>query len=162
MPAPLSLDIRRRFQRCIEEGFSGRGAARRLMISPATGTRLAKRVRSGAVITPAKCGRPLGWGKLGPCKAFLLEVVAQDPDITLRELQAALVEAEGVRANETSLSRALHRLGFTYKKSRWSLTRSAGRTSPAPAATGKGTACLRCRHSRSGWSSSMRPPSRPT
>ena len=132
MPAPLSLDIRRRFQRCIEEGLSGRAAARRLMISPATGARLAGRIRSGQPMTPAKCGRPAGWGKLGPCKAFLLEVVAQDPDITLRELQGALVEAEGVRANETSLSRMLRRLGFTYKKSRWSRMSSAGPTSPAP------------------------------
>ena len=32
MPAPLSLDIRRRFQRCIEDGLFGREAARRLMI----------------------------------------------------------------------------------------------------------------------------------
>ena len=87
-------------------------------------------------MTPAKCGRPLGRGKLGPCKAFLLEVVTQDPDITLRELQGALAEAEGVRANQTSLSRALRRAGFTYKKSRWSRTSSAGPMSPAPAATG--------------------------
>jgi hypothetical protein len=28
---------------------------------------------------------PDGVGKLGSCKAFLLEVVSQDPDITLRE-----------------------------------------------------------------------------
>ena len=136
MPAPLSLDIRRRFQRCIEDGLSGREAARRLMISPATGARLVRRVRSGAPITPAKCGRPVGWGKLGPCRTFLLEVVAQDPDITLRELRVALAEAEGVRANETSLSRLLRRAGFTYKKSRWSRMNSAGPTSPAPAATG--------------------------
>jgi len=136
MPAPLSLDIRRRFQRCIEDGVSGREAARRLMISPATGARLAKRVRCGAPITPAKCGRPAGWGKLGPCKAFLLEIVAQDPDITLRELRGALAEAEGVRVDETSLSRMLRRLGFTYKKSRWSRTSSAGPTSPAPVGTG--------------------------
>ena len=102
------------------------------------------------MITPTKCGRPLGWGKLGPCKAFLVEVVAQGEedqkivqgtvfptnDITSRELQGALAEAEGVRANETSLSRALRRLGFTYKKSHWSRTSSEGPTSPAPAGIG--------------------------
>jgi transposase len=136
MPAPLSLDIRLRFQRCIEDGLSGREAARRLMISLATGARLAKRVRSGAAISPAKCGRPVGWGKLGACKDFLLEVVAQDPDITLRELQGALAEAEGVHVNQTSLSRALGRLGFTYKKSRWSRTSSEGPMSPEPGPTG--------------------------
>ena len=41
MPAPLSLDVRHRFQRLIEEeGLSGREAARRLLISAATGVRL--------------------------------------------------------------------------------------------------------------------------
>jgi hypothetical protein len=63
----------------------------------------------------------VGWGKLEPSKDFLLEVVAQDPDITLRDLQGALAEAAGVHANQTSLSRALDRLGFTHKESRWSL-----------------------------------------
>ena len=157
MPAPLSLDIRCRFQRCIEDGLSGREAARRLMISPATGARLAKRVRSGAPITPAKCGRPAGWGKLGACKDFLLEVVGQDPDITLRELQGALAEAEGVHANQTSLSRALGRLGFTYEKSRWSRTSSDAPTSPGPAATGSGSACPQHRSTPNAWSSSTRP-----
>jgi transposase len=78
----------------------------------------------------------MGWGKLGACTPFLLEVVARDPDITLRDLQGALAEAEGVKADQTSLSRALHRLGFTYEKNRWSRTSSADQTSPAPATTG--------------------------
>ena len=60
MPAPLSLDIRRRFQCCIEHGLAGRAAARRLMILPATGARLAGRIRSGQPRMPAKCGRPAG------------------------------------------------------------------------------------------------------
>ncbi|MFC0220162.1 hypothetical protein ACFFJ7_17375 [Pseudochelatococcus lubricantis] len=45
MPSPLSLDLRRRFQRAIEEGLSAREAARLLMISAATGARLAVKVR---------------------------------------------------------------------------------------------------------------------
>ena len=57
-------------------------------------------------------------------------------DITLRELQGVLIEAEGVRANETSLSRAQRRLGFRYKKSRWLRTSSAAPMSRAPARTG--------------------------
>lgn len=119
MPAPLSLDLRLRLQRYIEEGLSGREAARRLMISPATGVRLAGRVRRGETLVPRKCGRPVGWGKLGPYRAFLQELVEQDPDITMSELQSALKDAEGVVVHESSLSRALRRLGFTYKKSRW-------------------------------------------
>ncbi len=136
MPAPLSLDLRRRFQRYIEDGLSGREAARRLMISPATGARLAGRVRRGEPLAPRKCGRPSGWGKLGPHRDLLKELVEQDPDITMPELRDALAEAEGVRVHETSLSRALRRLGFTYKKSRWSPMSDEEPTSPAPAATG--------------------------
>lgn len=65
MPAPLSLDIRLRFQRCIEDGLSGREAARRLMISPASGARLAQRVRSGADYT----GQMRAPGGLGQARA---------------------------------------------------------------------------------------------
>ncbi len=137
MPAPLSLDLRHRFQRYIEDGLSGREAARRLMISPATGARLAKRVRRGEPLAPRKCGRPSGWGKLGPHRELLRDLVEQDPDITMPELRdAPLAEAEGVRVHETSLSRVLRRLGFTYKKSRWLRMSDAERMSPAPAATG--------------------------
>lgn len=136
MPAPLSLDLRRRFQRHIEDGLSGREAARRLMISAATGARLARRVRRGETLVPGKCGRPAGWGKLGPHRAFLLELVEQDPDITMGELQAALVAAEGVVVHESSLSRALRRLGFTYKKNRWWRMSGAGPTSSAPGMIG--------------------------
>ena len=136
MPAPLSLDLRRRFQRLIEAGYSGRGAARQLLISAATGVRLAAKVRRGKSLTPSKCGRPEGLGKLTPHRALLLELVDQDPDITLPELRDALEAAEGVRAHTTSISRALRRLGLTYKKSRWRRTNAVAPTSPGPVANG--------------------------
>jgi len=136
MPAPLSLDIRRRFERYIHEGLSGREAARRLLISPATGARLAAKVRVGETLAPRKCGRPTGYGRLGDHHAFLIEVVEQDPDITMPELRDALAEAEGIVVHETSLSRALRRLGFTYKKSHWSRLNNAERMSRMPGATG--------------------------
>lgn len=136
MPAPLSFDLRRRLQRYVEEGLSGREAARRLMISPATGARLAGKVRRGEGLAPRKCGRPTGWGMLGPHRAFLIELVEQDPDITMPELRDALAEAEGVHVHETSLSRALRRLGFTYKKSRWLRTSDDAPMSLTPGATG--------------------------
>ncbi len=136
MPAPLSLDLRHRFQLCIEEGLSGREAARRLRISAATGSRLARKVRSGGSLAPAKCGRPQGSGKLGAFREFLLELVAQDPDITLFELRDALAEAEGVRVHHSAITRSLARLGFSYKKSHWSRMNDNVPTSPGPARTG--------------------------
>ena len=65
-------------------------------------------------------GPPAGSGKLAPYRAFIDELVAQDPDITLFELRDALTEAEGVQVHHSSIAKLLTRLGFTYKKSRWS------------------------------------------
>lgn len=136
MPAPLSSDLRRRFEALVLSGLNGAEAARRLMLSPATGARLARKVREGASLQPRKCGRPLGWGKLGPHKALLGGWVDEDPDITLAELCGALLEAEAVQVSQGALCRALRRMGFTFKKSRWSRMSGAGPMSAAPGTTG--------------------------
>ena len=47
---------------------------------------------------------------------FLLELVRAEPDITLKEIAGALVEAHGVRVQLSSLHRALRRAGYSYKK----------------------------------------------
>ena len=116
MSAPLPNALRARFKACIEEGLSGRAAAARLMLSPATGSRWARAIRQHGDATPAPQGRPRGRGKLAPHQAFLEELVAQDPDITLYELRDALAMAEGVKVHHSSIAALLKRLGFTYKK----------------------------------------------
>jgi transposase len=98
--------------------MSGRASAARLMVSPATGVRLARKVRAGEDIAPATCGRRPGGGKLGPVRATLEEMVAADRDITMVELSRALADATGVRADEASIGRALRRWGLRVKKSR--------------------------------------------
>ena len=119
MSAPLPSALRARFQRYIEEGLSGRAAALRLKVSPATGARWARQVRTRGDAEPAPQGRPHNTGKLAPYRAFFEELVRQDPDITLFELRDALADAEGVQAHHSSIADLLSRLGFTYKKSRW-------------------------------------------
>lgn len=94
MSAPLPNALRTRFQRYIEEGLSGRAAAMRLKLSPATGARWAQLIRMRGHAHPAPQGRPRGRGKLAPFQAFFEELVTQDPDITLFELRDAL-SAEG-------------------------------------------------------------------
>jgi transposase len=63
-------------------------------------------------------GRPPGSGKLSAHQAFIEDLVAQDPDITLFELRNARTEAEGVEVHHASIAKLLTRLGVTYKKSR--------------------------------------------
>lgn len=116
MPKPLSADIRDRFRRLFEDGVSGREAARRLMISAASSSRLAGRLKRGASLQPAANPRKSGRGKLAPFHDFLIEVITQDPDITLSELRDALEHAHGVRASISGVDQALRRLGYTFKK----------------------------------------------
>ncbi|WCR18350.1 IS630 family transposase [Paracoccus alcaliphilus] len=117
MSAPLPSALRTRFQLYIEEGLSGRAAALRLKLSPATGARWGRAIRTRGHAEPLPQGRPKGHGKLAPHRAFFEELLAQDPDITLFELRDALVAAEGVRVHHSSIASLLSRLGFTYKKS---------------------------------------------
>ncbi len=119
MSAPLPSALRARFQKLIEEGLSGRGAARRLKLSPATGARWALAIRRKGNASCAPQGRPKGSGKLAPHQAFFEELLGQDADITLPELGAALSEATGLRVHPSSIGKFLNKLGYTYKKSRW-------------------------------------------
>jgi transposase len=124
MPNPLSADIRTRFRTLYLAGISGRAAARQLMISASSASRLARKLKRGENLDPAPNLRATGRGKLAPYADFLTELVAQDPDITLGELCGALEHAHGVQASVSGIDQALRRLGFSYKK-RASLRMSA-------------------------------------
>jgi len=119
MSAPLPSALRARFQRYIEEGLSGRAAAMRLKVSPATGVRWRHQIQTTGRAVPALQGRPKGSGKLAPHVSFLEELIAQDPDITLFELRDALADATGLQVQHSAIGHLLKRLGFTHKKSRW-------------------------------------------
>ncbi len=97
MPAPLSPDIRHRFQVLCLEGHSAREIGRRLLISAAPAVRFADCLRRTGGITPKANPRRQGHGRLVPCEGFFAELVEQDPDITLKELRAALLDAHGAR-----------------------------------------------------------------
>jgi len=87
--APLPLALRARFQKLIEEGLSGRAAALRLKLSPATGARWALSIRRTGQVRAAPQGRPRGRGKLDPHRSLFAEIIAQDGDITMPELASA-------------------------------------------------------------------------
>ncbi len=116
MSAPMPEALRMRFQRLIEEGLSGRAAALRLKLSPATGARWAFSIRRTGQARAAPQGRPRGKGKLDPHRAFFAEIIAQDGDITMPELASALHDATGVRAHPNAIGKFLRKLGYTHKK----------------------------------------------
>lgn len=117
MGKPYSMDLRERILAHVEAGQSCRAAARVFGVSASTAVRLAAAQRSRGHVAPKPQGRAPGMaGKLAAHTAFLLEVVRAEPDITLRELAGALLEARGVRVQLSSLHRALRRAGTSYKK----------------------------------------------
>ena len=62
MPAPISLDLRQRIVRAVEQGSSIRAAARRFAVSPSAAIKLMQRVRATGSAAPARYGgyrRPL-------------------------------------------------------------------------------------------------------
>ena len=118
MSAPLPDALQSRFQKLVGEGLSGRAAALRLQLSPATGARWSLSIRRTGRARAAPQGRPRGKGKLDPHRAFLAEIIAQDGDITMPELASALHDATGVRAHPNAIGKFLRKLGYTHK-SRW-------------------------------------------
>jgi transposase len=117
MGKPYSLDLRERIVAYVEAGHFCRAAARVFGVSASTAVRLAGQQRLRGHVAPKSQGRVPGTaGKLAAHKAFLLEIVCAEPDITLRELAGALAEAHGVRVQLSSLHRALRRAGTSYKK----------------------------------------------
>lgn len=120
MSAPLPCALRARFQKLIEEGVSGRAAALRLLLSPTTGARWGLAIRRTGQARAAPQSRPRGKRKLDPHRAFLIELIDQDGDMTMLELAGALADATGVQAHLDAIGRFLRKFGFTYKKRRLS------------------------------------------
>ena len=116
MSAPLPDALRARFQRLIEDGSSGRAAALRLKLSPATGVPWGLAIRRIGQVRAAPQGRPKGKGKPDPHRSFFAEVIEQDGDITMPELAPALHDATGMRAHPNAIGKFLRKLGYTHKK----------------------------------------------
>jgi putative transposase len=116
MPAPISMDLRRRIVGAVERGSSIREAARRFAVSPSAAIKLMQRVRATGSAAPERYGghrRP----RLAPHEADLRRLVEATPDITLAELQAELRGRLGIVAGLSTIHNALRRIGLRHKKS---------------------------------------------
>lgn len=112
----LSMDLRVRFKRLMDDGMRAAEAGRALLLSPATAARWGNKVRNGASLEPLRSGPRKGRGKLEPFFDFFVELIEQDPDITLAELQSSLLAAHDVACSTSGIDALLRRRGYTYKK----------------------------------------------
>lgn len=116
MSNSLSMDLRGRFKHLMDTGLCAAAAGRVLLLSRATASRWGKKVRNGEPLEPLPSGTRKGNGKLEPFVTFFAELIAQDSDITLQELAAALLDAQGVQCSSGGLHKCLERHGYKYKK----------------------------------------------
>ena len=119
MARAYSQDLRDRVIDAVErEGLSRRAAARRFGVSAAAAIKWLQRFhRTGARGSAGTGGhRP---SKVQPHRAWVLAVVAAQPDITLAALAARLWTERGVRADTSMLSRFFQGEGISFKKKAW-------------------------------------------
>ena len=88
-----------------------------LLLSPATAARWGKQVRDGDPLEPLPSVPRKGSGKPGSFVSFFVELIGQDPDITLVELRAALLAAHNMRCSTSGIDGLLRRHGVSFSTS---------------------------------------------
>lgn len=115
MGRPYSEDLRERIVRAVVSGLSRREAARRFDVSPSCVVKLLRQWRETGSILPAPIGAPKR-SKLDPHAAWLLRIVASEPDITLDEVRVRLAQDCGVSASQSTIWYFFDDRGISFKK----------------------------------------------
>jgi transposase len=99
-----SNDLRSRVVAEVAAGISRREAARRYRVSASSAVRWAElHDETGSVNPRARGGKSRA--PLEPHTGWLLKLVADDPDLTLRELEQRIFEGLGLVTTERSIRR---------------------------------------------------------
>lgn len=130
MPAPLSLDLRRRIIAVWKKRkLTSDEIAVQFDVGPASVTRLIALYRETGSVEPRAHG-----GGRQRCIAIEQEplvaaLVQAHPDWTEEEYAAELRKAHGIEASDITVGRVIRRLGYSVKKKRSSRKREIARTS---------------------------------
>jgi transposase len=140
MPAPISIDLRRRIFECRQAGESTAEVAERFAVCPAFVRRLMQRFRETGSLA-AKSGprgrKPL----LAPHAERIRELNAHHPDLTAAEIHRRL----GLTTSVLTVWKMLRRLGLTFKKSRSAPPSRTAPTCSKRASTGRNSSNNSCR-----------------
>src|SRR5262249_25759980 len=124
MPKAYSCDLRARVITAVETGASRREAAERFEVSVAAAVKWLPRWGEGRTGAPKRRG-----GSISPLEEFaaeILDLIAQQPDLTLVETAAELRKRR-IKTSRSSLWRFLDRHNITLKKSPASSRTAASR-----------------------------------
>ena len=123
MAKGYSKDLRVRAVSIVETGESAREAARLLNVGASTAIRwIGRWTTTGSV--EARPGTGHCRSPLEQYRQWLLDLVAAEPDLTLKEIRARLRSAKKLKSGTTSIWRFYERHDITFKKN--SARRRAG------------------------------------
>jgi len=116
MAKALSVDLRRRVVRAIEEGASCRQAAARFGVSASSAIRWAELVRKAGDPAPRRQGGDRRSAWIEAQAPRILAAIERQPDITLADLRSELA-GHGIAVSVAGLWRFFARRRITLKKS---------------------------------------------
>ena len=129
-----STDLKERLVRAVADGLPMREAARRFDVAVTTVKRAVVQQReTGSLRRKPSSGRPRAIRR--DQEAALRARLEAAPDATLLEHRAWWAEQHGQQLSEATMWRAIRRLGWTQKKSRWepaSVTRRRAKSGARP------------------------------
>ncbi len=114
MAKPLSNDIRERIVRAVEAGMSRNAAAQKYDVCPSTAIKIVGLWQATGSWEPKKFGGHKKH-KLAPHEAQVKKLIEEKPDLTLKEIKAALA-AKKIKVGVTAIFRFLESIGLNYKK----------------------------------------------
>jgi transposase len=152
MPAPYSQDLRQRVIGFMALGGSARAAATRFDVSVSSATRWAQRWRAEGHARPRAMGGDRRC-RLSEHSAKVLQMVAQQPDLTLREIRSALAVSCGITVGLSTVHRFLRAHNVTLKKRPCTRPSRTALMSPRPDACSSAASPL---STQIAWSSSTR------
>ena len=121
-----SMDLRRRAVAAMERGERPEDVGVRLEVHVTTLRKWRRRAEAGR-LAPDRCGAKATPVKLTAADLEAMErEVKKRPGVTLLELTKLI----GNKVVESTVCRAMRRLGYRYKKSRWWPESNSGPTSP--------------------------------
>jgi len=117
MSKAYSVDLRERIVAAVDGGMSRRRAASTYQVSVSSAIRYVQRWRATGSVRQDRMGQP-GGSKLDPHHDFLLNLIEDDPDLTLSEIGERLREEHRVTASIGTLWNFFDRNGMSFKKNR--------------------------------------------
>ena len=115
-----SQDLREKLLAAVDRGMPRKEASGAFGISPATLKRwLRRRRETGSAAPRRRPGMRPRVGATAEERRALWHQLEEEPEATLEEHRGLWERSHGVRVSVATMSRAIRRLGWTYKQRRW-------------------------------------------